>query len=147
MAYADVTTVRRLAGNPSTTSISDADISSIILYSDKRVDLMTGHTTAWDPSDPLFPVVKSASEHFAAARIREMYNDPDKTSDKQYQVATDMVNNIVSFSTSSAPSALQIVKSNSYTTYPLNLQGEIFWTNRTRRIGNVSITSKDVVFP
>lgn len=127
MPYADSSRARRLAGNPSEASVSTADLTEIIAYSDRMVDSETGKIAGgWQPTDEYYPLVVAASEFFASARTREMFADKDNVSDNHYQRGLDICMRIVKNANAGTPSPTTVIRSQSYKTAPLNPDGEVY---------------------
>lgn len=119
--YADVTLTRRLAGNPDPLDVTDADIITAITYSDRHVDSETAKTgIGWQTTDPVFPLVKEASEYFAASWIIDHYFDDALKSDRHYQKSMDICMSI----RESSPGSL-ILASAPYQSFPLNPAGKL----------------------
>jgi hypothetical protein len=144
MPYANRDSVRKLAGNISTTNVSDSEIDGFITYSDARVENATGMT--FTVGTRIYNLAVAASEHFAAARIREMFADPNKVAEQQYNTGEDIIKDIISFATSGTQSpSFFVVKGQSYATYPLNPKGDVFRSIRGQ--GNVKPTASEIFTP
>lgn len=120
--YADLNTVRKLAGNPDAqTDVPDSDIQTIISSSDVHVDSETSKLgIGWQNTDPVYPLVQSASEFFAASEVIDRYFDDQLKADRHYQKAMDMCLSI----RESSPSSL-IIAAAQYQTFPLNPAGKL----------------------
>jgi hypothetical protein len=120
MTYGDRDSVRKLAGNPPTTDVSDADIDLCIAHSDSRVELETAHA-GWLSGDQGYPAVQEASNYFASSETRDRYADPEHQADKHYQKALDICDAI------SKGSSLSILTfATDFQTYPLNPDKPIY---------------------
>lgn len=142
MVYADLSRIRQLAGGITTTTISDAEVDEIILYSDNMVNAETGKND-WISTDIMWSLVQAASEFFASARIRDMFSDPDRVSNDHYQTALDICARIVK-SFGSGNLAGVVIRSKGYSSYPLNPDGEIY-LSVARGTGFLRPTPNDVV--
>lgn len=120
MPYGDYTIARKLSGNVDVADISDSDCILAISYGDARVESETGHG-GWLVTDPDYPLVKQASEYFAASWIRDHYEDPDEKGDSHYSKAMD-----ICFSIRESSAQSLFVLSSQYRTLPLNPQGVIY---------------------
>jgi len=120
MTYANRDAVRKLAGNPAVTDVSDADIDNIITHSDARAEFETAHR-GWLPGDDGYPLIQEASQYFASSEVRDRFQDPDKQADKHYQKALDICDSISKGSTLSI-----FTIAGDYQTYPLNLDKPIY---------------------
>src|SRR5205823_2162735 len=120
--YADLNLVRRLAGNIDTGDITDADIITAITYSDRHVDSECARTgSGFQTSDAVFPMVKEASEYFAASWLIDHYFDEELKADRHYEKAMDLCMSI----RESSPGSL-ILATQSYKTFPLNPDATIY---------------------
>lgn len=120
--YGDVTISRRLAGNMDASDISDAEIQTIITFSDALVESETARVgTGWSNTDASYPMVQNASNYFAAAEIISRYHDDIGKSDSHFEHAMDICMSV----RESSPESL-ILASQQYNTYPLNLNAKIY---------------------
>ena len=122
MTYGDLNTVRKLAGNPDTTDIADADITQAIGYGDARVNAETGDST-WLSTDDFYPLAKEASEYFASSWVRDRYKvtQTDGSGTMHYQKALDICDSIRKAAIGSI-----IIASSDYQTWPLNQKKPIY---------------------
>lgn len=142
MVYADTSRIRQLAGGITSTTISDAEIDEIILYSDNMVNSETGKSD-WTSLDSMWSMVQAASEFFASARIRDMFSDPDRVSNDHYQTALDICARIVKGFGAGNLSGV-VIRSKGYASYPLNPNGEVY-LSVARGSGFLRPTSDEVV--
>lgn len=115
----DTSRTRRLAGNPSTSNVSDADITTALEYGTSRVNTFTGKTD-WitDTTHVAYPQVTWAAELYASSYIRDRFMDQSDISTENYRraedILRDLMNSLASFS------GVTAVASRSYRSYPLN---------------------------
>jgi hypothetical protein len=120
--YANVTVSRRLAGNFDTVDLTDAEIQTIIDFSDAHVDAETSRVgSGWSATDPSYPMVQNASNYFTASEIIIRYMDDAGKSDAQYERAMDLCMSI----RESSPESL-ILATSEYRTFPLNPNAKIY---------------------
>lgn len=122
MVLGDLGRARRLAGNPSTTNVSDADITQGLTYGTSRVFSITGKTD-WetDITHPDYAACVMASEYFASSMIRDRFQDQSDISTEHYlrakEIITEVVNSLSSSSTGGGGAAHA---TRAYRSYPLN---------------------------
>jgi hypothetical protein len=114
MTYGDYQIVRKLCGNRSVSDISDAEIQQGVAYGDTRVEAETAHS-GYLITDPVYPLIKQASEYFASSWVIDHYESESTKGDDHYQKAMDICFSI----RESSPESL-FVMSTQYNTYPLN---------------------------
>jgi len=120
MAYGDLTSVRKLAGNPSIADVPDADVTKAISYGDARAEAETNHQ-GWLPGDQGYALICEASEYFASSWVRDRFADPDKQADKHYQKAQDICDAVFRSSSLSVT-----VLTQQYSTFPANPDASIY---------------------
>lgn len=92
MVLGDKDRARRLAGNPATSNVSDADMTQAMVYATAQVIGGTGKFD-WetDLSNPLKPMADEASEYYAASYIRDRFNDQTDISTEMFSRAYSMI--------------------------------------------------------
>lgn len=133
MAYGDTTRARSLAGNPSTTNVSNNDVTQAVAYGDSMVDTFTGKSD-WTSSDLEYESVQSASEYFASSYVRDRFDDPGDKAKKHYERAMEICRGI-------RMGTRLIIKSQSYRTYGLNPDATPY---RSISSGNNSVDDSDL---
>ena len=88
MVLGDVSRTRRLAGNPLTTNVSDADITQYLTFGTSRVKVLTGKDD-WetDTSNVEYASAVMAAEYFADVAIRDRFGDKDDVSTEHWDRA------------------------------------------------------------
>src|SRR5262245_36218549 len=91
----DLGRVRRMAGNPSITNASDADITQGLNYGTSQVMEYTGKTD-WEASTShvSYHTAVTAAELFASHYIRERFNDQLNISKEHFDAATELCERI-----------------------------------------------------
>jgi hypothetical protein len=122
MVLGDVGRTRRLAGNPLTTNVSDADITQALTFGTSRVKAETGKID-WetDTSHSEYASAVTAAEYFADVVIRDRFGDKDDVStehwDRAMAIVAQVSANLEGGGTGSGGSGT--VKG-AYKSYPLN---------------------------
>lgn len=95
MSLGDLQRTRRLAGNPASTNVSDADITQGLLYGTSQVIRITGKTD-WetDTLHPDYPSAVMAAEYFASSMVRDRFADQTDISTEHYARANDIIKQI-----------------------------------------------------
>src|SRR6266496_1040216 len=91
----DTARTRRLAGNPATTNVSDADIITGLEYGTAQVIRLTGKTN-WitDTTHADYATAVMATEYFASSMIRDRFQDQGDISTENYQRANALARQI-----------------------------------------------------
>jgi len=120
MVLGDVGRARRLAGNPSTTNVSDADITQGLTYGTSRVISFSGKSD-WetDTSNTDYPTAVMAAEYYASSMIRDRFQDQGDISREHFSRAENMLRDMVN-SMSSGITATAAIAQGAYRSYPLN---------------------------
>jgi len=120
MVLGDVNRTRRLAGNPSVTNVTDADITQGLTYGTAQVIRGTGKTD-WetDTSNVNYPSAVMAVEYYADSMIRDRFDDQRDVSSEHFKRAESLVRNIAN-SIVSSPTGGTGVAAAAYRSYPLN---------------------------
>lgn len=105
MVLGDLNRTRRLAGNPATTNVSDADITQGLIYGLSHVIRITGKTD-WetDTLNPLYPAAQECDEYFGSSYIRDRFQDQSDISTEHWNranaIATQLADSLASLSSS-----------------------------------------------
>lgn len=121
MGYGDRDRTRRLAGNPSTANVSDADIDQALVDADVRVNLLTGRS--WQTTDAEYKTVQQAAEYFAASVIRSRFND--EVQQEAAKIAKSTAQQLCEMITRQSSLGIH-VKSSKYRTFPLNKDAKVY---------------------
>lgn len=123
MAIADRDTVRKLIGGRSVNIVSDAQIDSVIEFSDSFVKTKTNKTD-WDNTDPAYDSIQKASEYFASAELLSRWEDTEEDSkmhwDRAMAIIDCIVTNLETATGGEQASNIFTIVSGEYQTYPLN---------------------------
>jgi hypothetical protein len=123
MVLGDVSRARRLAGNPATTNVSDADITQGLAYGTSRVIGLTGKDD-WetDTTHRDYPTVVVATEYYASSMIRDRFQDQSNISTEHYTRANELLTAVAdSLATvGGADGAGAGSAARTYRTFPLN---------------------------
>jgi hypothetical protein len=124
MVLGDLARTRRLCGNPSTTNVSDADITQGLTYGTSRVISWTGKTN-WetDTTHVDYASAVMAAEYFASSMIRDRFEDQSDISTEHFRRAENILRDVTNSltNTSGAGSVRGI-----YRSYPLNSSATIY---------------------
>lgn len=112
MAYGDTTRARSLAGNPSTTNVSAADVTQAVAFADSLIETETSQT--WATTDTEYELIQTISEYLASWYIRSRFSDPNGRAKDHKEFADMLLEKVKSGST------LIHIASQSHRTYPLN---------------------------
>lgn len=126
MVLGDIQRTRRLAGNPLTSNVSDADITQGLTYGTSEAITLTGKAD-WETDilNPLYPTIVMAVEYFASGMVRDRFNDQIDISTEHFNRAMALCQQ-VTIALASAPAASggsgtgAAVVVAPYRTYPLN---------------------------
>jgi len=91
---ADRDTIRKLIGGRSTNLVSDAQIDSVIEFSDSFVRTKTNKLD-WDTADPGYDSVQKASEYFASAELLSRWEDTEEDSKVHWDRAMAIIGCVV----------------------------------------------------
>ena len=125
MVLGDVNRTRRLAGNPSTTNVSDSDITQALTYGTSRVNTFTAKTD-WetDVTHVAYGQVTWAAELYASSYIRDRFMDQSNISTENYRRAEDILRDLMN-SLASFPGIIAVA-GGTYRSYPLNPSATIY---------------------
>jgi hypothetical protein len=121
----DLGRARRMAGNPSVTNASDADVTQGLTYGTSQVMAYTGKTD-WetDTSNIHYATAVSAAELFASHYIRERFNDQLNISKEHFDTATELCERIADALADAATAGVNAIGAGSvvgsYKSYPMN---------------------------
>ena len=123
MVLGDVSRVRRLAGNPATTNVSDADITTGLEYGTSRAKGLTGKAD-WetDVTHGDYSTVVMAAEYYASSMIRDRFHDQTNISTEHYSRANELLT-AVAASLATAGGGTGVTTGSAtrtYRTFPLN---------------------------
>jgi hypothetical protein len=95
MVLGDLGRTRRLAGNPSTSNVSDADVTAELTFGTAQVIRQTGKTD-WetDINHPSYPSAVQACEYYGSAAIRDRFDDQRDVSTEHWNRANMLVEQI-----------------------------------------------------
>lgn len=122
MVLGDLGRARRLAGNPSITNVSDADITQGLTYGTSRVFSITGKTD-WetDTAHPDYAACVMAAEYFASAMVRDRFQDQSDISTEHYLRAKEMLTEVTkSLAAGSGGGVGTATAAGVYRSYPRN---------------------------
>ena len=130
MVLGDSGRARRLAGNPSTSNVSDADITQFLTFGTAQVIRQTGKSN-WetDTAHPSYPSAVEASEYYASASIRDRFDDQRDVSTEHWNRANMLVDQIaqsLDIGTGSAGTADIVI--GKYRSNPLNSSADIYFS-------------------
>jgi hypothetical protein len=126
MVLGDLTRTRKLAGNPSTGNVSDADITQGLTYGTSQVIRLTGKTDfETDVTHKDYPTAVMAAEYYASSMIRDRFDDQTDISTEHYQRATALARQIADSLSNSATGGTGIA-TRRYRSYPLNSNAIIY---------------------
>ena len=126
MVLGDVGRTRRLAGNPSSTNVTDADITQGLTYGTSRVISFSGKTD-WetDTSNTDYPTAVTAAEYFASSYVRDRFHDQSDISTEHFRRAENMLRDMIN-SMGSTSAGGSVVATRLYRSYPLNSSATIY---------------------
>jgi hypothetical protein len=122
MVLGDVGRTRRMAGNPLTTNVSDADITQYLTFGTSRVKVLTGKDD-WetDTGNAEYASAVMAAEYFADVAIRDRFGDKDDVSTEHWDRAMAIVGQIAtSIEGGGSGTGGEGTVSAQYKTYPKN---------------------------
>lgn len=90
MSYGTLARARSLSGTPSTTLVSDADVTQALAFGDAQINTITGVST-WVSTDVEWAMIQSASEFYASSYIRRYFKDDDEKADLHAKAADDIL--------------------------------------------------------
>jgi hypothetical protein len=122
MVLGDINRVRRLAGNPSTTNVSDADITQGLTYGTAQVIRVTGKSD-WetDTLNPDYASAVMAAEYFADSMIRDRFNDQLDISTEHYNRANDIIKQVAANIQNNPITPVIEIATGKYRSNPLNV--------------------------
>lgn len=121
MVLGDLGRTRRLAGNPSTTNVSDVDITQGLTYGTSRVISITGKED-WetDTAHKDYGAVVMAAEYFASSMVRDRFMDQSDISTEHYNRAKEILLEVVASLASTSGTGGTGTVTRLYRSYPLN---------------------------
>lgn len=124
----DLGRARRLAGNPSTANVSDADITQGLTFGTAQVIRQSGKSD-WesDITHPSYPSAVMAAEYYASAMVRDRFDDQRDISTEHYNRAnmlTEQIAQSIDIGTGSAGTT-DIVMAR-YRSNPLNASADVY---------------------
>jgi hypothetical protein len=127
MVLGDVNRTRRLAGNPSSTNVVDADITQGLAYGTSRVISFSGKTD-WetDTANTDYPTAVMAAEYFASSMIRDRFQDQGDISREHFSRAENILRDMVNSMSSGAALTGVTTARGQYRSYPLNSSATIY---------------------
>src|SRR5215831_144322 len=134
MVLGDISRTRRLAGNPASSNVSDADISQGLLYGTAYAIGLTGKAD-WetDTTNPMYPAVVMAVEYFADSMVRDRFMDQTDVSTEHYDRAVSILTQVVESLASTGTGGVGggggtglAIATRPYRTYPLNPSAPIY---------------------
>lgn len=140
----DLGRARRLAGNPSTSNVSDADITQELTFGTAQVIRQTGKAD-WetDITHPSYPSAVQACEYYASAAIRDRFDDQRDISTEHWNRANMLVEQISqSIDVGTGLTGSNDMAIAAYRTNPLNPSAPVFLgagsTNEGQRLIGVT---------
>lgn len=120
MVLGDVNRARRLAGNPSTANVSDADITQALTYGTAQIVSFTGKID-WesDTANVMYPIAVMATEYYASSYIRDRFNDQGDISSEHNSRANSLVRQLAD-RLESDPTLRVMIAVGKYRSNPLN---------------------------
>lgn len=118
MVLGDVNRTRRLAGNPASTNVSDADITQALAFGTDRAIQITGNNWT-DTAAVGYNSVVTAVEYFASSYIRDRFQDQSDISSEHSGRANNILRMVVDSLSTAATSGTAIAV-RQYRSYPLN---------------------------
>lgn len=122
----DTSRTRRLAGNPATGNVTDADIVTGLEYGTAQVIRLTGKAD-WitDTTHPDYPSAVMSAEYFASSMVRDRFMDQSDISTEHYTRASALGRQIADSLANAATGGTGIA-TRSYRSYPLNSSAIIY---------------------
>jgi hypothetical protein len=126
MVLGDVNRTRRIAGNPATSNVSDADITTYLTFGTSQIIGITGKTD-WETSTSHtdYATAVMAVEYLASAAIRDRFEDQSDISTEHYQRGNALARQIADRLSNTAASDTATAVRN-YRSYPLNSNATIY---------------------
>jgi hypothetical protein len=123
MVLGDIGRARRLAGNPSISNVSDADITQGLTYGTSRAISFTGKAD-WetDTTHSDYASIVMAVEYYASSVVRDRFQDQSDISTEHARRAEGILRDIVNSLTSTTAGGVGIA-TGTYRSYPLNNTG------------------------
>lgn len=128
MVLGDLGRTRRLAGNPSISNVSDADITQGLTYGTSQVIRLTGKTD-WetDVAHPDYPTAVMCVEYYADSMVRDRFQDQSDISTEHFNRANMLAQQIAdSLANSAGAGGTAGIATRSYRSYPLNSSAVIY---------------------
>lgn len=126
MVLGDLTRTRKLAGNPSTGNVSDADVTQGLTYGTSQVIRLTGKIDfETDTTHKDYPTAVMSAEYFASSMVRDRFDDQTDISTEHYSRATALARQIADSLSNSATGGTGIA-TRKYRSYPLNPSAIIY---------------------
>ena len=127
MTLGDSGRARRLAGNPSTTNVTDNDVTQGLNYGTSQVMEYTGKTD-WETSTNHVSYMKAvtAAEYFASSYIRDRFNDQTNISGEHYDRAIELCQEIADALADNKILTESIALKGRYRSYPLNTSALVY---------------------
>ena len=94
MVLGDVDRTRRLAGNPSTTNVTNVDITSYLEYATSMVLGKTGFDFEANQTNSNYESAVMAAEYFASSAIRDRFGDQANISTEHYDRAISILEGV-----------------------------------------------------
>jgi hypothetical protein len=126
MVLGDLTRARKLAGNPSTSNVSDADITAGLAAATATVIRITGKSN-WetDTTHPDKPSADEAAEYLTSGYIRDRFDDQTDISSEHWTRGNSICRQIADSLANSATGGTGIA-TRKYRSYPLNSNATIY---------------------
>jgi hypothetical protein len=126
MVLGDLSRTRKLAGNPSTSNVSDADITAGLTAGTATVIRLTGKSD-WeiDINHPDKPSADEAAEYLASGYIRDRFDDQSDISSEHWTRGNSICRQIADSLSNSATGGTGIA-TRKYRSYPLNSNATIY---------------------
>lgn len=131
MVLGDVSRTRRLCGNPSTTNVSDADITQGLTYGTSRAAGITGKID-WETSTTHkdYATVVMAAEYYASSMVRDRFQDQTNISTEHFDRAeallTQVANSLAASGEGGGAGGGAGTATRTYRSYPLNSSATVY---------------------
>ena len=121
MVLGDAGRARKLAGNPSTTNVSDNDVTQALTYGTSQVIRLTGKSD-WeaDTAHPDYATAQTAAEYYASSYIRDRFDDQRDISSEHYKRGDALAMQIAASIGNAGDGAFTAIAKPLYRSNPLN---------------------------
>lgn len=123
MPIADRDVVRKLAGNRSVATLTDAEVDNAISFADTFVKTRTQKQDWTEGVDVDYDAVKKAAEYFAAAEILSRFKDEEGQNLDAWDRGMEILDAVIAHLQALAlgdPGGMVTIVSGEYKTHPMN---------------------------